>query len=334
LFKALKFLLAAASVTAIALAAWLALYAVRPIPMHAPSVDFSIKPGSGLRQAAHEAVEQGVEIDIERFVIIGRLLGWASSIKAGSYEILPGTTALALLDKLTAGDVTQSSIVFIEGWTFREMREALAQSPDVQHDSNALSDTDIMQRIGAAGELPEGRFFPDTYLFAKGASDIAVLRRAYRAMQRNLAGAWDSREQNLPYTTPYEALTLASIIEKETGQATDRSLVAGVFVNRLRQGMLLQTDPTVIYGLGQHYDGNLHRRDLNADTPYNSYTRSGLPPTPIAMPGLASLLAATHPARTDMLYFVSRGDGSSQFSRTLAEHNRAVQKYLLVGKKH
>ena len=302
--------------------------------MHAPSVDFSIKPGSGLRQAAHEAVEQGVEIDIERFVIIGRLLGWASSIKAGSYEILPGTTALALLDKLTAGDVTQSSIVFIEGWTFREMREALAQSPDVQHDSNALSDTDIMQRIGAAGELPEGRFFPDTYLFAKGASDIAVLRRAYRAMQRNLAGAWDSREQNLPYTTPYEALTLASIIEKETGQATDRSLVAGVFVNRLRQGMLLQTDPTVIYGLGQHYDGNLHRRDLNADTPYNSYTRSGLPPTPIAMPGLASLLAATHPARTDMLYFVSRGDGSSQFSRTLAEHNRAVQKYLLVGKKH
>jgi UPF0755 protein len=334
LFKALKFLLAAASVTAIALAAWLALYAVRPIPVHAPSVDFSIKPGSGLRQAAREAVEQGVELDVERFVIIGRLLGRASSIKAGSYEILPGTTALALLDKLTAGDVTQSSIVLIEGWTFHDMREALAQNQDVQHDSKALSDSDIMQHIGAAGELPEGRFFPDTYLFARGASDIAVLRRAYRAMQRNLAGAWDSRDQGLPYTTPYEALTLASIIEKETGQATDRTLVAGVFVNRLRQGMLLQTDPSVIYGLGQHYDGNLHKRDLNADTPYNSYTRGGLPPTPIAMPGLASLLAATHPAHTEMLYFVSRGDGSSQFSRTLAEHNRAVQKYQLTGKKH
>jgi UPF0755 protein len=334
LFKALKFLLAAASAVAISLAVWLAWYAVRPIPLHAPSVDFSIRPGSGLRQAAREAMEQGVELDVERFVILGRLLGRATSIKAGSYEILPGTTALALLDKLTAGDVTQSSIVFIEGWTFRDMRAALAQSPDVQHDSATLTDADIMQRIGAAGELPEGHFFPDTYLFARGASDIAVLRRAYRAMQRNLIGAWETRDRDLPYTTPYEALTLASIIEKETGQATDRNLVAGVFVNRLRQGMLLQTDPTVIYGLGQRYDGNLHKRDLNTDTPYNSYTRSGLPPTPIAMPGMASLLAATHPARTDMLYFVSRGDGSSQFSRTLAEHNRAVQTYQLAGKKH
>jgi UPF0755 protein len=334
LFKALTFLLAVASVAVIALAAWLGFYAYRPIPLHAPSVDFSIKPGSGLRQAAGEALEQGVELDVERFVILGRILGRASKIKAGSYEINPGTTALGLLDKLTAGDVTQSAITFIEGWTFRDMREALGQNPDLQHDSKTLSDPEVMQRVGIAGELPEGRFFPDTYLFAKGSSDVAVLRRAYRAMQRNLNSAWERRDQGLPYATPYEALTLASIVEKETGQATDRSVVAGVFINRLRRGMLLQTDPTVIYGLGQHYDGNLHTRDLNTDTPYNSYTRSGLPPTPIAMPGMASLLAATHPATTEMLYFVARGDGTSQFSRTLAEHNKAVQKYQLSVKKH
>jgi UPF0755 protein len=195
-----------------------------------------------------------------------------------------------------------------------------------------MSDAEIMQRIAAAGEHPEGRFFPDTYLFAKGSSDVAVLRRAYRAMQRNLALAWQGRDATTPYADANEVLILASIVEKETGHATDRSLVAGVFVNRLRLGMLLQTDPTVIYGLGARFDGNLRKRDLTTDTPYNSYVRSGLPPTPIAMPGLASLLAATHPAHTEMLYFVARGDGTSQFSRTLAEHNRAVQKYQLAGK--
>ncbi len=333
MFKLLKLLAAVLGVTAVAVALWLGSYASRPVPLRGESVDFSIKPGSGLRQAAHQASEQGVELDIERFVLLGRLLGRAANIKAGSYEVFAGITPLALLDKLTAGDVTESSIVLIEGWTFREVREAVAGNPDLQHDSKSLSDAEIMARIGAPNEYPEGRFFPDTYLFAKGSSDIAVLRRAYQLMQRNLASAWDSRDPDTPLANAYETLILASIVEKETGQATDRALVAGVFANRLRLGMLLQTDPTVIYGLGPRFDGNLRKRDLMADTPYNSYVRAGLPPTPIAMPGLASLLAATHPARTEMLYFVSRGDGSSQFSRTLTEHNRAVQKYQLAGKR-
>jgi UPF0755 protein len=333
LFKVFKVLAAVLGAVALGLALMLGRYASQPIVLNAASVDFSVKPGSGLRQAARQAIEQGVVLDIERFVLLGRLLGRASNIKAGSYEVFAGITPLALLDKLTAGDVTQSSIVLIEGWTFRDVREAVAENPDLQHDSQRSSDAEIMQRIGAPGEHPEGRFFPDTYLFAKGSSDIAVLRRAHRAMQRNLAGIWEGRDPATPYANAYEALILASIIEKETGQATDRSLVAGVFVNRLRLGMLLQTDPTVIYGLGPRFDGNLRKRDLIKDTPYNSYVRSGLPPTPIAIPGFASLLAATHPAQTEMLYFVSRGDGSSQFSRTLAEHNRAVQKYQLAGKR-
>jgi UPF0755 protein len=332
LFKLLKSLAAILGVVAVAVALWMAWYVTHPIALRGASVDFSIKPGSGLRAAARQAQEQGVDIDVERFVVLGRVLGRAGSIKAGSYEIFAGITPLALLDKLTAGDVMQSSVVLIEGWTFREFREALAQSPDLQHDSKDLRDADIMQRIGAPNEFPEGRFFPDTYLFAKGSSDIAVLRRAHQTLQRNLASAWESREPGLSLATPYEALILASIVEKETGKATDRALVAGVFINRLRLGMLLQTDPTVIYGIGTRFDGNLRRRDLEQDTPYNSYVRAGLPPTPIAMPGLASIVAATHPARTEMLYFVSRGDGSSQFSRTLAEHNRAVQKYQLSGR--
>jgi UPF0755 protein len=334
LLKLLKSLAALVGVVAIAIAIWMAWYVTHPITLRGASVDFSIRPGSGLRAAARQAVEQGVDLDIERFVVLGRVMGRAGSIKAGSYEVFAGITPMALLDKLTAGDVMQSSVVLIEGWTFREFRDALAQNPDLQHDSKDLRDADVMQRIGAPNEFPEGRFFPDTYLFARGSSDIAVLRRAYRTMQRNLAGAWDSRDPGLSLATPYEALILASIVEKETGKATDRALVAGVFVNRLRLGMLLQTDPTVIYGMGARFDGNLRRRDLEQDTPYNSYVRAGLPPTPIAMPGLASIVAATHPAKTEMLYFVSRGDGSSQFSRNLADHNRAVQKYQLSGQHH
>jgi UPF0755 protein len=332
LFKFLKSLAALLGAVAVAVALWMGWYVTHPVALRSASVDFSIKPGSGLRAAARQAQEQGVDLDIERFVVLGRILGRAANIKAGSYEIFAGITPLALLDKLTAGDVLQSGAVLIEGWTFREFREALAQNPDLQHDSKDLRDTDIMQRIGAPGEFPEGRFFPDTYLFAKGSSDIAVLRRAHRTMQKNLAGAWESRDPSLSLATPYEALILASIVEKETGKATDRALVAGVFINRLRLGMLLQTDPTVIYGMGARFDGNLRRRDLEQDTPYNSYVRAGLPPTPIAMPGLASIFAATHPAKTEMLYFVSRGDGSSQFSRSLADHNRAVQKYQLSGR--
>jgi len=239
---------------------------------------------------------------------------------------------LDLLRKLTRGDVTQAEIAFIEGWTFRQIRERLDAHPDVRHDTKGLSDAEVMRLIGAAQGVAEGLFFPDTYLFSKQGRDIEVLRRAYRSMQRHLAREWESRAAGLPYADAYQALIMASIVEKETGRDQDRPLVAAVFVNRLRQGMLLQTDPTVIYGIGEKFDGNLRKRDLLTDTPYNTYTRSGLPPTPIAMPGLASLLAALHPAASQAVYFVARGDGSSQFSRTLDEHNQAVNRYQRLGK--
>jgi UPF0755 protein len=238
-----------------------------------------------------------------------------------------GITALALLDKLTRGDVTQGELLLAEGKTFRQFRTLLNEHPDLDHDTLKLSDAKILSLLGAKEAHPEGLFFPDTYLFNKGSSDIDVLRRAYKAMQPKLAAAWERRETTLPVKTPYELLILASIVEKETGLPADRPQVAAVFVNRLRRGMLLQTDPTVIYGLGERFDGNLRKVDLQTDTPWNTYTRAGLPPTPIAMPGLASLQAAAKPPPSDMLYFVARGDGSSEFSATLDEHNSAVARY-------
>ena len=228
--------------------------------------------------------------------------------------------------------MTQTEVAFIEGWTFRQMRERLDAHPDLRHDSRGLPEREIMRLIGATQESAEGQFFPDTYLFAKQGSDLDVLRRAYRSMQRQLEREWAGRASGLPYADPYQALIMASIVEKETGRDQDRPMVAAVFVNRLRQGMLLQTDPTVIYGLGDRFDGNLRKRDLLTDTPYNTYTRSGLPPTPIAMPGLAALQSALHPAASQAIYFVARGDGSSQFSRTLEEHNQAVNRYQKLGK--
>lgn len=316
---------------ALLLTAWLGWYGLRPVTLRTDPADFSIKPGSGLRSATRQIVESGVELNALQFNLLGRLLGKARIIKAGSYEIGRGITPLALLNKLTAGEVTQAELVFIEGWTFRQMRAALDADAEVRHDSTALSDAEIMARLGAAGRSPEGLFFPDTYLFAKGTSDLYVLKRAYKAMDRQLQVAWQQRAPDLPYRNPYDALIMASVIEKETGQATDRALIGGVFVNRLRIGMMLQTDPTVIYGLGEKFDGNLRKKDLLADTPHNTYTRSGLPPTPIAMPGRASLAAALNPAKITALYFVARGDGSSEFSRTLAEHERAVAKYQRRG---
>jgi UPF0755 protein len=302
-------------------------YAFSPLRLRSDPADFSIKPGSSLKSAARQIDESGVEISAWRFNLLGRLMGKASTIKAGSYEVGSGITPLALLDKLTTGDVTQRELVFIEGWTFRQVRATLDTDPGTRHDSATLSDAEIMARLGAAGRNPEGLFFPDTYLFGKGTSDLDILRRAYTAMDRQLQEAWQQRAPDLPYRSPYEALIMASVIEKETGQATDRALIGGVFVNRLRIGMMLQTDPSVIYGLGGKFDGNLHKKDLLTDTPHNTYTRAGLPPTPIAMPGRASLQAALNPVKTPALYFVARGDGSSEFSRTLAEHERAVAKY-------
>jgi UPF0755 protein len=228
---------------------------------------------------------------------------------------------------LVRGEESLKSVTLVEGWSFRQVRAALAKAEALKPDSAALSPEALMAQLGKPGIHPEGRFFPDTYTYAKGASDLAVLKRASRAMDKRLEAAWALRNPDTPLRTPDQALILASIVEKETGKPADRAEIGGVFSNRLRSGMLLQTDPTVIYGMGEQFDGNLRRRDLLADTPYNTYTRAGLPPTPIAMPGKAALLAAVNPAPTKALYFVARGDGSSQFSATLDEHNRAVNKY-------
>jgi UPF0755 protein len=267
-------------------------YAFSPVTLRTDPADFSIKTGSSLRSATRQMVESGIELSAWQFNLLGRLLGKAETIKAGSYEVGRGITPLALLNKLSAGEVTQAELAFIEGWTFRQMRAALNADTGLRHDSAALSDAEIMARLGAAERSPEGLFFPDTYLFGKGASDLDLLRRAYQAMERQLQAAWQQRAPELPYRSPYEALIMASVIEKETGQASDRAQIGGVFVNRLRLGMMLQTDPTVIYGMGEKFDGNLRRKDLLADTPHNTYTRGGLPPTPISMPGQAALQAA------------------------------------------
>ncbi|HEX8964726.1 MAG TPA: endolytic transglycosylase MltG [Rhodocyclaceae bacterium] len=306
---------------------WAAWFASAPLKLANSPLEFGIDSGMTLRVASQQMSRAGLGFAPWEFTLLGRLMGRAADIKAGSYEVEQGITPLQLLDKLTRGDVTQSEVVLLEGKTFRQFRAALDASPDLRHDTAGLTDAEIMARIGAVESHPEGLFFPDTYLFAKQSSDLRVLRRAYLAMQTKLAAEWDKRDASLPYVSPYEALIMASIVEKETGQPADRPKVASVFVNRLKKGMLLQTDPTVIYGMGDNFDGNIRKNDLTADTPYNTYTRAGLPPTPIAMPGLASLRAALHPPATDLHYFVSRGDGSSEFSRSLDEHNRAVAKY-------
>ena len=307
-------------------------WAYSPVGLREPTVEFTIAPGSSLRTAAREIAGAGIDLPAWRLVALGKVLQVDSAIKAGSYQLQAGVTPLELLRKLTRGDVTQAELTLIEGWTFRQVRQRLDAHPDLRHDTAGLSESEILRRLGAVETRAEGLIFPDTYLFAKQSSDIEVLARAYRAGRQRLSKEWQSRQDKLPYREPYQALIMASIVEKETGRDEDRAQIAGVFVNRLRQNMRLQTDPTVIYGLGEQFDGNLRQRDLLSDTPYNTYTRPGLPPTPIAMPGQASLRAALHPAATDALYFVARGDSSSQFSRTLEEHNRAVSRYQRGGK--
>jgi UPF0755 protein len=296
-------------------------------------LQFDRRPGSSLRAAAQEMERAGVLREPSRFVLMARLLGEAKNIKAGNYEVSEPVTPYRLLQKIVQGEVTQATVVFVEGWTFRQTRKALDEHPDLAHATRGLTDAEVLQRLGIGDASPEGLFFPDTYHFARGNSDLRVLRRAHRLMQSHLDAQWAARAPDLPLATPYEALILASIVEKETGREEDRPLVAAVFANRLRKGMPLQADPTVIYGLGEAFDGNLRKRDLQADAPYNTYTRAGLPPTPIAMPGLASLAATLNPPKSDALYFVSRGDGSSHFSRTLGEHERAVTKYQRAGRR-
>lgn len=306
-------------------------YATTPVAVGALPVQFEIPAGARFRVAAQRMEEAGVAAGRLQFELLARALGRAQDVKAGSYELTAAPTPLELLDKLTRGDVTQADVRFIEGWTFRQLRAALDANAFLRHDTRGLSDAQLMQKLAATETHPEGLFFPDTYLFAKGTSDLHVLRRAYQAMQRHLAEEWAAREPSVPYKTPYEALIMASVIEKETGRSEERETIAGVLVNRLRVGMLLQVDPTVIYGLGEAFDGNLKKIHLQTDGPYNTYTRAGLPPTPIAATGLASLRAALRPAKTPALYYVARGDGTSAFSRTLDEHNRAVRKYQLNG---
>lgn len=314
-----------AAAAALALLAW-RLHQPVALPAGQP-VEFEIAPGTSLRGTAQELGRAGLVQEPELFELAGRVLGRAGSLKAGHYLINRPHSPMELLDKFTRGDVTLAEITFIEGWTFREVRAALERHPDLRRDTAAMDDAELLAALGIASPSPEGLFFPDTYFFSRNSSDLELLKRAHRTMQQHLGRAWQERSPDLPLTDPYQALILASIVEKETGLATDRALVAGVFVNRLRIGMRLQSDPTVIYGMGLAFDGNLRKRDLSADTPYNSYTRVGLPPTPIALPGEASLRAATQPAETRALYFVARGDGSSVFSETLADHNRAVNRY-------
>jgi UPF0755 protein len=271
--------------------------------------------------------DAGVDVDPRLLYAWFRLSGEGQRIKAGSYELPRGITPERLLQKLARGEESLRAVTLVEGWNWRQVRQALAHADQLRPDSAQLSDDDLMKLLGRPGLMPEGRFFPDTYTYSKGTSDVKLLQRALRAMDKRLAQAWAQRSPQSILKTPEEALILASIVEKETGKAADRTLVSCVFQNRLRVGMPLQTDPTVIYGLGERYDGRLHKVDLQTDSPYNTYLRPGLPPTPIAMPGKASLLAAVQPAPGNFLYFVSRGDGTSQFSASLGEHNRAVNTY-------
>lgn len=301
--------------------------AARPLVLPAPVVDFTVPRGHNLRQAANTIAAAGVPVDPRVLYWTARLAGKAEYIRAGSYEVHSGLTLWQLILKLSSGDVAQADLTVPEGWTFRQLRAAIEAHPLLTQDARDLSDEDILQRIGAAETHPEGLFFPDTYLFDKHSSALALYRRAYQAMQQVLQREWATRQADLPLASPYEALILASIIEKETGRPDERGLVASVFINRLRIGMRLQTDPTVIYGLGENFQGRLRRHHLDTDHPWNTYTRGGLPPTPIALPGRAALYAALHPTASDYFYFVARGDGSSAFSRDLAEHNRAVNLY-------
>ncbi|MDP9646372.1 endolytic transglycosylase MltG [Paraburkholderia caledonica] len=306
-------------------------WANSPLELNPAQLDVTVKPHSSLRSVTLQLNRGGVPVEPELFIVMTRLLGLQSELKSGNYEFKTGITPYEVLQKIARGDVNEYVATVIEGWTFKRMRQELDANPALKHDSAGMNDAQLMSAIGAPEASignGEGLFFPDTYLFDKNTSDLDVYRRAYRLMRARLDEAWVARSPDLPYKTPYDALIMASIIEKETGKKSDRAMVAAVFANRLRVGMPLQTDPTVIYGMGENYNGHIRKKDLQTDTPYNTYTRMGLPPTPISLPGVASLQAAMNPAQTSALYFVSRGDGSSIFSDTLGDHNKAVDKYI------
>ena len=334
LFLRLIAALLALGLAAVALGLW---WQTQPLSLRLaagnPVVDLQVPPGAAAQRVARSAVAAGVDTPAWLLEALFRTSGQAHLIKAGSYEIAPGTTPQQLLAKLVNGEQAVRSVALIEGWTFAQVRQALSKAEHLNQDSQALDAKNIMKMLGKPGVHPEGRFFPDTYVYPKGSSDMEVLRQAATAMDKKLAEAWAKRQTGLPLKSPDEALVMASLVEKETGREADRTQVAGVFSNRLNLGMRLQTDPSVSYGVlnasNLPFDGRLRRIHLDSDTPYNTYTRAGLPPTPIAMPGMASLLAAVQPARTKALYFVARGDGTSQFSVTLDEHNQAVRRFIL-----
>lgn len=300
-----------------------------PLPLKAELVDVQIESGASPKRIANQLQAAGVEVSSSFIYEFFKWSGKHNQLKAGSYEINKGITATGLLNKLVKGEQAMRTVVLLEGWTFKQMQAALDKAPDLKHESSGMDQIILMRYLGEgeSDRSAEGRFFPDTYHYPKNSSDLLIWKQALKAMDKQLALAWAERRPDLTLKSPYEALILASIIEKETGLASDRAQIAGVFHNRLRIGMRLQTDPSVIYGV-ENFDGNLRKIDLLTDTPYNTYTRSGLPPTPISMPGRAALRAATYPMPTDALYFVAKGDGSSHFSASLEEHNRAVNEYI------
>lgn len=306
-------------------------FITKPLLQQEPVI-FEVAKGSSfqriIKQLENQVGFNSPEIDLLWFKILARQEGLINQLKAGEYELPSGITAKEFLTLLSSGVILQHSITFPEGWTFKQVRQALAAEKYLKQTLEALTDGEILKKLGSTDSHPEGLFFPDTYLFAKHTSDLAILQQAYQKMQQTLKGQWAERVEGLPLKTAYDALILASIVERETGVATERPTIAGVFIRRLNKGMRLQTDPTVIYGMGESYQGNIRKKDLQTLTPYNTYRINGLPPTPIAMPGTGAIYAVLHPAQGNSLYFVANGDGSHQFSATLAEHNRAVRAYL------
>lgn len=311
--------------------AWLMMdfqaFRTTPLPVPEEGTTLVVSPGENLKRVAGQLQRRGLLDKPLYLVLLGRYLGLDAHIKAGEFQLAAGVSPQALLTQLSQGQVVQHNLTLIEGETFKAMMKRLAADEVLQHTLTTTDDAHVMTALGFPGLNPEGRFMPETYYFPRNATDVDFLRRAYQDMESFLRQAWSERDDGLPLRSPYEALTLASIVEKETGIAAERPRIAGVFIRRLQKGMKLQTDPTVIYGMGERYQGDIRFRDLRTDTDYNTYTRAGLPPTPIAMPGKDAILAVLHPAKGKELYFVARGDGSHQFSSTLEEHNRAVDLY-------
>ena len=318
-----------ALVAAVAAGSYAWYWATSPVSLTGERVDFLVESGSRPRTIAKVMNDAGIRLNEDAFVIMARLSKRDTRIKAGAYEATRADTPWKLLERLANGDMTQTRLTLVEGWTYQRIRQARRDDPNVKQTLDGISDAVLLQRLGAQVSSPEGLFYPDTYVFVPGSADFDILRRAYHAQQQVLEAVWQERDPDTPLTSPYEALIMASIVEKETGDKADRKRVAGVFANRLRLNMPLQTDPTVIYGMGDLYDGRIRKKDLTTDTPWNTDTRTGLPPTPIANSGRAALEAAVNPEGHDYLYFVSRGDGTSEFSKNLGDHNRAVSKYIL-----